>query len=167
MIVLVSFNPFIRSKGIDLISGNLLYCTGKDLLMIGVIAGAIAVTHFLFFKEFLFVSFDRETAKAEGLNADLWDMLLLLTIGLCIAFSIKLAGVLFVFASLVIPAMTSLTLFRRVRNVFIGSVVIVVISVFLGVTASYQLDIPTSPAIICVYTACYLSASVFRNFFNR
>ncbi len=166
-VVVVARNPMMESHGIDLVSGNLLYCTAGDLLAVSAMCAAVAIPHALFRKEFLFVSFDRETAKAQGLRADLWDLVLMLSIGFCIAVCMQLTGVLFVFASLIVPGMASLILFRRVSAVFAASVALVILSVPLGLVVSYRGDLPTSPTIICVYALFFAATSLWRTLRTR
>ena len=72
----------------------------------------------MFYKEFLFVSFDRETARTLGYNVDVWDLLLYLTLGLVIAFAMQFAGVMLVFNFLVLPAVTGLLLSHSMRGMF-------------------------------------------------
>ncbi len=60
-------------------------------------AGAFAVVallHFLFRKEFVLVSFDRDQTATLGFRPELWEFLLFLTIGVVIAFSVRAVGVL-------------------------------------------------------------------------
>jgi len=71
----------------------------------------------------------------------------------------KIAGILFVFASLVIPAMISLSLFRRMWLILLGAVVVAILSVPAGISFSFHADVPTGPAIVCVYAGLFLLVS--------
>ena len=85
-----------------------------------------------------------------------------LTLGLVIAVSMKTAGILFVFASMVIPPMTGLVLSRRVGLVFIVSILSVLLSVGAGLWISFTRDLHTRPIIICVEGALFFLALLFR-----
>jgi len=161
-IVIISQNPLIESHGVDFVSGNLLYCTVTDLVHMGVVILITAVIHFIFYKEFIFICFDRETATGLGIKVNRHDFVLLLTIGLCISFCIKLTGVLFVFASMIIPPLISLNIFKKIKNIFVSSVIIVSFCIICGLIVSYKYDLPTSPVIICVYGAVYMLTYIFR-----
>jgi len=166
-IIVIARNPMLESRGVDLVSGNLLYCTGVDLVAVAAVTMVVALPHILFRRQFLFVSFDQETAKAQGLRSDAWDLALMLSIGLCISVCMRFAGVLFVFASLIIPGMTGLVLFRRVGTIFVASMVLVLAAVILGFAASYRYDLPTSPAVICFYALFYGACFVWRRAMDR
>ena len=92
--------------------GNVLGVTRRDTLEQLVVGLPVLLVHTAFYKEFLFVSFDRETARAMGYRVTRWNLLLYFSLGLVIAFAIQTAGVLVVFNFLVLPAVTGLLLAR-------------------------------------------------------
>ena len=110
----------------------------------------------------LFVSFDPETARTLGVPVHVYEFFIYLTLGLAIAVSMKTAGILFVFASMVIPPMTGLVLTRRVGGVFLVSLLVALASGGAGLLASFSLDLPTGPAIICMQAAIFLVSLFIR-----
>ena len=113
-------------------------------------AALVALVHTLFAKEFLFVSFDPETANALGYRTRFWEMLFYLTLGLTIAFAIRVAGVLLVFSLLVLPGVTALLLTRHLRRAFPVAILAGVLPIGIGLTLSYALDFPSAASIIMV-----------------
>ena len=162
VLIVVSLNPRLEAHGIDLVSGNLLYSTREDLVLVALTTLAVAAIHAAFRRSFLFVSFDAETAQTLGHRARYLDLLLMLTIGVTVACCMKLTGMLFVFASLIVPGLTALILVGRVRQVFFLSVCIALLAVTLGTVVSFHANLPTSPAIICCYALAYVCATGCR-----
>jgi zinc transport system permease protein len=132
------------------LQGNILSITGKDTLVLLAVSVPVLLVHVLFYKEFLFVSFDRETARTLGYRVGGWNLLLYLTLGLVIAFAMQFAGVMLVFNFLVLPAVTGLLLARGMAGVFAWSVASALVAAVIGFTLSVPYDLPTGPAIICV-----------------
>lgn len=161
VLIIIAKSPGLEAHGIDLVSGNLLYATIPDLVLIAGVAGVVGVLHVVFRKEFLFVSFDAETAGTLGVRAGGMDLLLMLSLGAVIAFAMKLTGMLFVFASLIIPGLAGLCFFQRVHQVFLFSVVLAVVCVVAGMMVSFQADLPTSPTIICAYALGYAAVQAW------
>lgn len=159
IILIISKSPMIEAAGIDLISGNLLYVSGKDIIVLSVFAIFTLAVQLLFFKKILFCSFDKETAQALGLKANTYDFIFYLTVGLTIAFCVRIAGVLFVFGSLIIPPMIALSCFRRIKAIFSFSVIVAMISVLSGLVISYYADLPSSPTIVAMYSILFILAS--------
>ena len=157
-IILVAKNPAAESRGFDIVSGNLLYADASDVATIGVVAAAVLALHLLRGRTFIFASFDPETARAAGVRVALYDLALYLSLGISIAVSMKIAGVLFVFGSLVVPPMTALALARRMPLVFAAAVLCSVAAAIGGIAASIAFDWPAAPAVMTA--ACALFAVV-------
>lgn len=161
-VILIAKNPLAEAHGLNLISGNLLYITWQDILLLGGVSLVIAAIHLVFFKEFIFISFDRETAFTTGIKADIKDLLLYSTIGIAISVSMKICGVIFVFASLVIPAMAGLLIAKEIKRIFMSSVLIASFCVLLGLSISYKLDLSTAPVVVGIYGLIFIILSVVR-----
>jgi zinc transport system permease protein len=132
------------------LSGNILGITREDTLVLLAITIPVLVAHALFYKEFLFVSFDRETARTLGYRVTFWNLLLYFTLGLVIAFAMQFAGVMLVFNFLVLPAVTGLLLARSMAGIFTVSVVSAIVAAVVGFSLSVPFDLPSGPAIIAV-----------------
>ena len=161
-ILIVSKCPLLESSGMDLVNGNLLFCTAADLKQIVPVFCSLALCFGLFFKEFLFTAFDRETASTCGLKSSFWDLFLLLTIGVWISVCIRLTGVLLVFSSLIIPPLCALNIFKNFRMIFLGASLLACAAVALGLRFSYVYDLPASPAIVSAYGIFYLASLVWK-----
>jgi ABC-type Mn2+/Zn2+ transport system permease subunit len=140
------------------LSGNILGITREDTIVLLAITIPVLVAHALFYKEFLFVSFDRETARTLGYRVTFWNLLLYFTLGLVIAFAMQFAGVMLVFNFLVLPAVTGLLLARSMAGIFTVSVVSAVVAAVVGFSLSVPFDLPSGPAIIAVSGALALLA---------
>jgi zinc transport system permease protein len=129
------------------LSGNILGITRSDTLVLLGVAVPVLLVHFAFYKELLFVSFDRETARTLGYNVRWWDLLLYLTLGVVIASAMQFAGVMLVFNFLVLPAVTGLLLSGSMRGVFFWSIASALVAAFAGFSLSVPFDLPSGPAI--------------------
>jgi ABC-type Mn2+/Zn2+ transport system permease subunit len=150
-VILIARNPLAETKGVNLISGSLLYANWSDIKSLAIMASIIAVIHLVSFREFIFVSFDRETALTTGLKANLSEFLLYLTFGMAISWSMKICGVVFVFASLVMPAMAGLLIAKTMSGIFILSILLAAFSTVSGVWLSYEWDLPTGASVVTVF----------------
>jgi ABC-type Mn2+/Zn2+ transport system permease subunit len=140
------------------LQGNILGITRRDTVVLLAVSVPVLLVHLALYKEFLFVSFDRETARTLGYRVGAWNLLLYLTLGLVIAFAMQFAGVILVFNFLVLPAVTGLLLARGMAGVFAWSAASALVAAVVGFTLSVPFDLPTSPTIICVSGALMLLA---------
>jgi ABC-type Mn2+/Zn2+ transport system permease subunit len=141
------------------VSGSLLYASVGEIWQLGILAAVVLLTFTLLHRMFIFVSFDKETARSMGIKTSVYESGFYACLGLSISLAMKTAGILFVFASLVIPAMISLSLFRRMWLILLGSVLVVIVCVPAGISLSFQADLPTGPAVVCVYAGLFLIIS--------
>ena len=157
-------------KGLDeikeLLDGHVITIDNAHMVQLAIVAAFAALVHALFYKQFLFVSFDREVAATQGYRVRLWELLFYFVLGLTIAVMIESAGLLSVFAYMVIPAITGLVVARRMRTAFLVAIASALISTFLGFCWALQGDLPTSPPTIAV-SALLLAVVWFSRRFAR
>jgi ABC-type Mn2+/Zn2+ transport system permease subunit len=146
-IICLAKNPVGDARNLKVLFGNILSAHTGEMVALAVLLAVLAIVHVVFYKEFLFVSFDPETAQAQGINVRGWDLLLYLTIGLAIAFSIHSMGVLLVFALLLVPAMTARLVAHRMMALFTLAIGFGVIAVPLGLYLAVRIDLPTGTAV--------------------
>ena len=132
------------------LQGNILGITRSDVYVLLAVSIPVLLAHLAFYKEFLFVSFDRETARTLGYNVTFWNLFLYFTLGLVIAFAMQFAGVMLVFNYLVLPAVTGLLIAHSMSGIFVVAIVSALLASFVGFSLSVPFDLPSGPAIIAV-----------------
>jgi ABC-type Mn2+/Zn2+ transport system permease subunit len=140
------------------LQGNILGITRADTLVLLAVSIPVLLVHALFYKEFLFVSFDREMARTMGYRVTFWNLLLYFTLGLVIAFAMQFAGVILVFNFLVLPAVTGLLISRSMAGIFTVAVASALLAACVGFSLSVPFDLPSGPAIIACSAALALLA---------
>lgn len=162
-VLLVARSAAGESRMLGLLFGNILAASPWDNLTMAAVFAGIGLVHWLFHKEFVFVSFDPEMAQTVGLRAGAWDLLLHLTLGATIAVAIRTAGALLVFTFLVVPGMVGLGVGRGLRAAFVASVVAAVVPAVVGLYLSFALDLPTAATMVVLSLAVLLlSAPLWR-----
>jgi zinc transport system permease protein len=155
--------PKVEASEIEnLLRGDILFVTPELFsLMLAVFIAAITV-HLLFFKEFTYISFDAETARTQGFNTTLWETLFYGIAAVVISVATHMVGDVFVFGFLVIPPVAAMLLARRVRWIFLISVVIGLVAPAAGLFLAFKFDFPSSPTIVAVASAALVAGWIFR-----
>jgi ABC-type Mn2+/Zn2+ transport system permease subunit len=130
------------------LQGNILGITRRDAWLLLALAVPVLALIAVFSKEFLFVSFDPDTASTLGYRVKRWNLLLYLVLGLVIAFAMQFAGVMLVFNFLVLPAVSALLLAHSMAATYVLSVGAALCASLAGFLISIIYDLPTAPAII-------------------
>jgi zinc transport system permease protein len=128
--------------------GDILLISPAEIRVLVIVVACVLVVHALFFKQFLFVSYDPEMAATLGYRVAAWNLLLYVTFGIVIALAMQYVGVLLVFSYLVLPGVAGILLGRRLRSVFVVSAATAGLGTLLGFILSIAADVPTGASII-------------------
>lgn len=158
-VLIIAKNPGGELQDLDLLSGNLLFVNGRDVLLVAGVCLTVCLVHAVLWKEFVFVSLDRDTARTLGLPARLYDFLIYMSIGATISVAMHRVGVLFVFASLILPALTGLLVASRLVTAVLTAVGSAAVGVTAGLLLSFQFDLPTGPAVVLCYAVLCLAGA--------
>jgi len=143
-----------------MLSGNILLVTQGKVEATAVLYAVVGLFHWIFRRRFFQITFNHEQAIAEGVRVRWWDFLFYASFGVVITSSVAVAGVLLVFAYLVVPASIAILFAQSVRiRIIVGWSIGVAVSV-IGMTASYHGDLPTGPSIVGCFAAALALAGI-------
>ncbi|MBZ5536940.1 MAG: metal ABC transporter permease [Acidobacteriia bacterium] len=135
----------------DMLVGNILAVSGREVGKTALLYGAIGLFHFVFRKKFLLISINPRTAEAQGISTRLWDFLFYASFGFVVTSSVAIAGVLLVFCYLIVPSVGAMLFADRIgRRLVVGWTMGTLVSA-LGVYFSVELDLPTGATIVCTF----------------
>src|SRR5262249_43924006 len=124
------------------------------------ISAAVLVAIGLMFKELLFLAFDEEVARANGLPVAALYFLLLTCLALAVVAAIRVVGLILVEALLVIPAAIGYQLARGYRSMLCVSAASAVLSAIIGLFVSYVFNIAAGATIVLVLALLFAAALV-------
>src|SRR5882672_6907152 len=142
-VLLISKTPHGDSDIQEVLFGNILSVSWEKITMTGIVFGAIALVHIVFFKKFfsLTKSFENGENHLVGIF-NFWNFLFYISIGLAIVFSVRINGVIPVFSYLIIPAVSAIMLFKSNKAVFTTAIIISILASFFGLKFSFDHDFP-------------------------
>lgn len=149
-ILLLSKSPHGKEELQKTLVGDLLTVTWPQIWKTGALYAVIGIVHCVFRKQFMALSFDHANAVARGMRVRLWDFLFYALFGLIVTSFVQVGGVLLVFSYLIVPAACGIFLARTVSSQLLTGWVTATLASMGGLYASYQLDVPTGAAIVCV-----------------
>jgi zinc transport system permease protein len=163
-IIFLAASQGAEHEAVHLIQGDILTISPAAIRILLFFAVPIVLIHALFYKEFVLVSFDPETARTLGYRSSAIELLFYLTLGALIAVAIKVAGSLTVFGYLVVPAVGALKLTRRLGPAFAVAIGIALFATVCGVYISSWKgsEIPMGPAIIGAATVLVAAGALLR-----
>ncbi len=140
---------------LGILFGDVLGVAADQLVLAAVTAAVVLLGLWIIWRQLVFVSFDPIGAAAAGLNTLRYDTLLLGLIGLAIAVSVQIVGVVLVVAMLVTPAATARLLAQDLRALVIGALAVAVLSSVAGIWLSYYVNAASGGTIVLVATTLF------------
>jgi zinc/manganese transport system permease protein len=141
------------------LTGSMLWVSWRLVGITVAVYAALIVFHFQFRHKFIGLSEAPDSVK----NQRTWDFLFFATQGIITVMIVPIAGVLLAYSFLMIPAAIAALFSRR----WIPAVVIGwcsgMAACLVGLVASYQWDLPYSPALVLALGFFFLCAVVIRS----
>ena len=126
--------------------------TLSDLDVVICIAMSVVVLLFylLFYNKIFAVTFDEDFAKATGVRASAYNMLMAVITAVIIVLAMNLVGSLLISALVIFPALSAMRVFKNFKSVVICSGIISVISSLFGMIISIIESTPVGSTIVAV-----------------
>ena len=139
--------------------GSILIMSESDVTLSVILSVAVLTLFVLFYKKLLAVTFDESFAKATGIKAGLYNMLLAILTALTIVLGMRMMGTLLISGLIVFPALTSMGVFKKFKSVIICSAIVSVICFIIGMFGSYIFSTPAGASVV---VANLITFVVFR-----
>lgn len=143
--------------------GSILVMSSSDVTLSIIISAAVLILFVVFYNKLLAVTFDESFAKATGINAGLYNMLLALLTALTIVLGMRMMGTLLISGLIVFPALTSMRLFKRFKAVMICAASVSVACFICGIFSSYILSTPAGASVVVANLIAFAVFSIIGN----
>ncbi|CAN5205194.1 metal ABC transporter permease [soil metagenome] len=162
-VLLISKTPHGDSDIQEVLFGNILSVSWEQITLTGVVFGAIALMHLIFFRKFFTLTESFESGDIHRVGIfNIWNFLFYISIGLAIVFAVKINGVIPVFSYLIIPAVSAIMIAKRNITVIIIALVISIVGSFSGLTFSFHYDFPAGSSIVAMLGGIFMLASIYK-----
>ena len=147
----------------DMLTGVLLWTTWEQVVRLAVVLAIVGGLHVAYRKKFIRLSDRDRLSPGDFPRRERWDFLFYFTLGIMIIEAVKIAGVLTVFAFLILPASISALFSAGWRNRILIGMGTGLIATVLGLHFSLTLDLTASPLIILFLGILFLTGLVARS----
>ncbi len=161
-VLLISKTPHGDSDIQEVLFGNILSVSWAQITTMGIVFGALALMHLVFFRKFsaLTESFENGENHLIGIF-NIWNFLFYISIGLAIVFAVKINGVIPVFSFLIIPAVSAILISKSKITVIVIAFIISLLASFFGLNFSFHYDFPAGSSIVTVLGIIFILASLY------
>ncbi len=131
-----------------LLFGQVLGVDDDALLMMAGVTTLTLPALALAWRPLALETFDPAFARAEGAHGGAWHMLFLALVVLNVLAAFQAMGTLMAVGLMMLPAVAARHWARQLGGLAYAAVILAVLSAWLGLLASYHLDLPSGPAIV-------------------
>ncbi len=114
------------------------------------------------YQKMILAGISEDLARAEKIDVNKYNLIYLVAITLIIALEVKIVGILFTVALLVIPAATARNISRTISHYAWSSLIIGAISAIIGVSVFKFVHLPAGPLIILTGSLFFLISLLFH-----
>ena len=149
-LVILGFLSFIRFDVMGVLFGDILSVNSNELLVIWIGGALILVVLSYIWKPLFASTVNYELAEAEGMKPERVNAIFTILLAALIAISIKMIGVLLITGLLIIPTAMARNLSDNPRQMVILSIIGGLLSVLIGLYASFEINTSSGPSIVVV-----------------
>lgn len=142
--------------------GSVFQLEKMDVIYLAISFVLLIVFFIIFRKEVITISFDEEFAKFS--NKKYWTFQIIFTVllSIFISVSMKAVGILLISSLVIIPVSSSIFIGKSFKDTIIKSIVISILSLLLGFTLSYPLNVTGGPVIVLVNILFYIIIAIYK-----
>lgn len=104
----------------------------------------------MFFRALFYITFDEGDAYFRGIPVKTLNLIFSMLVAITITLSMRIVGILLVSSMMTVPVATSIQIAKSFKKAFIYTNLFGMISVAMGLSASFYLDIAPGGAIVIV-----------------
>ncbi len=151
-IIFIFLTPGYAPNLTAILFGNILTVTRTDLIASAALAVVVAGVFALWMRPVMYVAFDREYSRSQGVPVRLISCGMAVLTALTIVFSIRAVGIVLLISLLTFPVVIVNSLTKSFPKIIAWSAAAATLANIAGLWASWRWDIPTGAATIFVLT---------------
>jgi len=161
-VLLLARSPHGMDEVNRLLASTIIGAARGDVVIFTVFVAAVAAAALRFHAPLRLVLMDPEMANAVGLDVARWNRVIAVVLGLALGLAIHVAGVVYSFGCLVLPAIVAKHVCREVRQMLWVSPLVALAASVVGFVLANDLDLPPGQAAVAVLCAAVAGAWLLR-----
>ena len=145
-------------------SFSIITLSSWEVILCIVLSLVVITLFILFYNRIFAVTFDEDFARASGIRASLYNLLIAVVTAIIIVLAMNLVGSLLISALVIFPALSSMRVCRTFKRVVILSTVISITCAIFGIISAILFSTPVGPTIVVCDIVAFLICFVIGKF---
>ena len=166
-VIVVSLTTGMNVDVYNYMFGSILAMSEGDVILSVGVSAVVIILYVLFYNKIFAVTFDESFAKATGIKAGRYNMLIALLTALVIVVGMRMMGAMLISSLIIFPALTAMRVFRTFKNVVVCAAVVSVVCFVIGIVVSFIGSVPVGACIVVVSLAVFCIFAVLGRLVRR
>jgi zinc transport system permease protein len=149
-VIVISMTKGLTIDVCNYLFGSILAMTMSDVYLSIALSVIVIILFVVFYNRIFAITFDETFARATGVRAGVYNMLIALLTAVTITLGMRMMGALLISSLIIFPSLTSMRLCKTFKGVIACSVIISMLCFFMGIVISYVYASPTGASIVVV-----------------
>ncbi len=161
----IIFSTITRMPSAGLLSflfGSIITVSVVDIMIIAGCGAVVLGIVYMLFDKLILIALDEDIASVAGINTATINMLFSMLTAAVVVVGMTVVGILLVSALMIVPVATAHLLRLGFKGTMGAAVIFSVVSVLIGLTSSFYLDIAPGGTIVMTAILLYISTVVIR-----
>lgn len=146
--------------------GSILAMSRTDVYISAALSVVVLILFFVFYHKIFAITFDSDFAKATGVKAEFYNMLIAVLTALTIVVGMRIMGTMLISSLIIFPTLSASAVVKGFRKVVIISGIVSVVCFFAGLYSSYSFNLPVGASIVLanfvVFSILMIAGKIIR-----
>ena len=147
-VMIISMTTGMNTDVCNYLFGSILGMTNSDLQLTIMLSIFVIATYIFMYNRIFSVTLDESFTNATGNKGQRYNTVIAILTAIIIVLGMRMMGAMLVSSLIVIPALSSMRIFKSFKTVIISSVFIALICLWIGIIISYVFATPTGASIV-------------------
>ena len=159
-VITVSWSSGMNTDVNNYMFGSILAMSREDVILSVILSILVLILFVVFYTRIFAITFDETFAKATGVKAELYNMLLAFLTAITIVLGMRMMGALLISSLLIFPALTAMRVCRTFRSVIFCAATLSIICFLIGMALSFVVSSPAGATVVVVNLIAFLLFSL-------
>lgn len=159
-VITVSWSSGMNTDVNNYMFGSILAMSREDVILSVILSVVVLILFFIYYNRIFAVTFDESFAKATGVKAEFYNMLLAFLTAVTIVLGMRMMGALLISSLLIFPALTAMRVCKTFRHVVLCASVLSIVCFLIGMGLSFLISSPAGATVVVVNLVFFLLFSL-------
>ncbi|MCL1975123.1 MAG: metal ABC transporter permease [Firmicutes bacterium] len=166
-VIMVAVTTGMNTDVCNYMFGSILAMKISDVFLSISLSIVVLILYIVFYNKIFAITFDESFARATGIKAGRYNMLIALLTALTIVIGMRMMGALLISSLIIFPALTSMRVFGSFKAVVVCSAILSVSCFFIGIATSFAFSIPAGASVVAVNIITFITFTVIGELKKR